>query len=92
MANGSGIISEKTFTWAWRLIIGVLLAILSFYGSDMHSQVYKEIPASLHKIEQRTDDLYVRKNRFEDFCRRLDSIDRKLDEMNNYLRNGHKTD
>ena len=80
MPNGNGL-RETHFIWAWRLLIGILLAILSWYGAGVHTQVYSAIPDKIHKLEEKADATYVRKNRFDDFCKRLDTIDRKLDRL-----------
>ena len=80
MPNGNGI-NEKHFIWAWRLLIGILLAILSWYGAGVHDQVYSAIPDKIHELEQKSDLVYVRKNRFDDFCHRLDNIESKIDRL-----------
>jgi len=51
MANGNGFVNERTFTWAWRLLVGLLLSVLAFYAADMHGAVYKEIPKAIHQTE-----------------------------------------
>lgn len=85
MANGN-ISDGKIVTWTLRLLEILLLGILAFYASDMHGQVYKEIPDHISELEKRADNTYVRKERFSDFCRRFDIMENKIDDIGKYIR------
>ncbi len=65
----------------WKRLIFeiVIVGTLAFGGwliAGIHDQVYTEIP-----------EHYVKSERLDDLCQRLDRIENKVDSINEFLRN-----
>ena len=85
--NGNGVLIKRVI----NILFAILLGILSFLSANFYIKLNDTIPEELHQIVQYNNQTFVPKDSFKELKNDIRDMNKKIDEINCYLRDNPRS-